>query len=211
MKSVKSICSKCTECCKRYNITLLPKEAKRIQKKLNLKEEEFVRKYCSLSLQFFPSLKSKNHFVFSKAKISEKIRKKLKEKSASNYFFLLPNISLKKSKKCVFLKNDLCEINSVKPEQCKLFPFISLKKETSFWKKYPFCLLLKQGFKPEKNFKEKSVKHYSNVKNYFESIKEKGFLLEWEEIPEKGFYFFKDENLGEITKKDFLEAIETFK
>jgi len=211
MKSIKTVCSACLECCKRYDITLLPEEAEKIRKKLNLSEKEFVRKYCSLSLQFFPATKSKNPFVFSKAKISEKIRKKLKEKSTSNYFFLLPNISLKKSKKCVFLKNSLCEIHSVKPKQCKLFPFISLKKETAFWKKYPFCDLLKEGFKPEKDFKEKSVKHYSKVKNYFDSVKEKGFLSVWKEIPKKGFYFFKDEKIEKISKKEFLQAIETFK
>lgn len=211
MKSIKSVCSNCQECCKTYNITLLPEEAERIRKKLKLKEKEFMEKYCDLTLQFFPAKKSKNPFTVSRKKIPKKIIEKIKEKSNSNYFFVLPNISLKKKQKCIFLKNSLCSVHSVKPEQCVLFPFISLKKETAFWKKYPFCGLLKQGFQPEKGFKEKSKAHYEKVKNYFGLIKKKGFVSVWKELPEKGKAFFKDEKLCKITKNEFLGLTENFK
>jgi Fe-S-cluster containining protein len=211
MKSIKSICSKCQKCCKKYNITLLLEESERISKKMNLKEEKFIQNYCDLTLQFFPTFNSKNYFVIKKTKLPKKIQEKLKKHSKSKYFFVLPNISLKNNKKCVFLKDGLCEINSVKPGQCKLFPFISLKKETSFWKKYPFCELLKDGFKPEKGFEKKSEKHYKKVKEYFELIKEKGFDSIWKILPEKGNAFFKDEKLCAISQSAFLELTKTFK
>ena len=211
MKSIKSICSGCQECCKQYNITLLPEETKRISKKLNLSEKEFIEKYCELMIQFFPSFNSKNPFVLHYLKLPKKFREKLKEQTQSKYFFVLPNLAIKKTKKCVFLENGLCAIHSVKPEQCNLFPFISLKKETSFWKKYPFCELLKQGFKPEKTFAEKSEKHYAKVKEYFEEIKEKGFEKKWKILPEKGNAFYKDEKIALISKNEFSKLIETFK
>ena len=211
MKSIKSICSECQECCKKYGITLLPKEAEKIAKKLNLSEKKFIQKHCDLMLQFFPSKNQKNYFIINKKEIPEKIRKKLKEKNSSNYFFVLPNISLKKNSKCIFLEKGLCKIHSVKPEQCQLFPFISLKKETSFWKKYPFCELMKQEIKPEKNFMEKSGKHYEKVKEYYEKIKKAGFQSVWKNLPEKGNVFFEDEKLSKITKNEFLKLIETFK
>jgi len=211
MKSIKSVCSACQECCKQYNITLLPEEAKKIEKKLNLIEKEFIEKYCDLSIQFFPSFNSKNPFVLHYLKLPKKFREKLKEKTNLKYFFVLPNLALKKTKKCVFLEKGLCTIHEVKPEQCKLFPFISLKKETSFWKKYPFCNLLKQGFKPEKNFMEKSEKHYEKIKEYFEKVKENGFKSEWKNLPEKGNAFYKDEKITQITKNEFSKLTETFK
>ncbi len=208
MKSIKSICSNCKQCCKQYNITLLPKEAEKIRKKLNLTEKTFVQQYCDLSLQFFPSFESENYFVINKELISEKIKKKLIKKSNAEYFFVLPSISLKKTSYCVFLKNGLCEIHEVKPEQCSLFPFISLKKQTNFKESYSFCELLIQGFKPEKEFKEKSKQHYENIKNCFNKIKEKGFNSVWKILPEKGNVFFEDKKISEITKKDFLDLIE---
>ncbi|MBU2100571.1 YkgJ family cysteine cluster protein, partial [Candidatus Micrarchaeota archaeon] len=73
MKSIKSICYECQKCCKKYDITLLPAEVKRISKKLNLSEKKFIEKYCDLTLQFFPSFNSKNLFVIQKAKLPKKI------------------------------------------------------------------------------------------------------------------------------------------
>jgi Fe-S-cluster containining protein len=207
MKSIKSICSECCECCKRYSITLLPEEAKRIREKLNLNEKDFIREYCDLILQFFPSFNLKNPFVIHSSKTPKKVLSKLRKHSDSIHFFVLPNISLKKEKYCVFLENGLCAIHSVKPMQCKLFPFISLKKETSFQKKYPFCNLLKEGFVPAKNFRGKSLKHYKRVKEYFDSIKREGFVFVWKFLPEKCFAFFEDKKLNEITQKEFLEVI----
>jgi len=211
MKSIKIVCSACQNCCKKYNITLLPKEAKRIALNLNLREKAFIEEYCDLTLQFFPAFNSKNFFVLSKKNITKKIQEKLKNHSNSSYFFVLPNISLKNNKKCVFLEKGLCRIHSVKPEQCRLFPFISLKKETSFWKKYPFCKLLEKGFQPEKDFKQKSEKHYRKITRNFDGIQEKGFTFVWKNLPKTGNAFFKDKKICKITKNDFLKIIESFK
>ncbi|MFH1663836.1 MAG: YkgJ family cysteine cluster protein [archaeon] len=213
MKSIKSICSACQECCKRYNITLLPKEAEKIAKKLGLSKKEFIEKNCELMLQFFPSGKTENFFAVKKQVVPEKILEKLEKHSDSDYFFVLPNISLKKKEHCVFLENGLCTIHEAKPMQCKLFPFISLKKETDFKKSYSFCALLKQGFKHEKDFQEKSQAHYENIKNYFDKIKKQGFNSIWKILPKKGNAFFEDKRLCELSKEDFnaIFQAKTFK
>ncbi len=212
MKSIKSVCSACQECCKKYNITLLPKEAKKIAEKLKLTEKEFIEKNCDLSLQFFPFSKSEKHFVLHSTQLPKKLLEKLKKNSNLFYFFVLPNIMLKKTEKsCIFLENGLCQIYKVRPKQCVLFPAIFLGKENELKKKYSFCDLLKQGFKSEKNFEENSLKHYKNVKDYFDLVKEKGFESVWKELPRKGTAFFKDQKLCKITKNEFLKVIETFK
>ncbi len=211
MESIKSICSKCTECCKKYNITLLPEESKRISQYMNLNEKEFIENYCDLLLQFFPSFKSNNPFVVHYTEIPKKLYKKFQEHSEKDYFFVLPNISLKKTNKCIFLENGLCTVQEVKPEQCILFPFIIINEETKIKEKYLFCKLLKQGIKADENAKEKSLNHYTKVKNYFELIKEKGFQQEWKELPKKGAIFLEEKQIQKITQKDFLKLINLFK
>ena len=50
----------CTTCCEKYWITLLPEEAKNMAQELTISEEDFIKTYCTLFLQIFPTHFSKN-------------------------------------------------------------------------------------------------------------------------------------------------------
>jgi len=192
----------CDECCKRYWITLLPKEAKKISGLLKISEKKFMQKYCLLHLNLFPTEK-KTGMAVSSALIPKTIAKKAEKKLGKlpGFFILLPGIVLKRSEKgeCISLSNKMCEIYSVRPEQCSLFPFISMDKK-DLKQQYPFCRALEKGMKGSLD-----KPHLKNVNAYFAEIEKNGFESLWAFVPESGIVCIENKFLCRISKKDFLK------
>lgn len=206
-------CQRCLECCQRYWITLLPFEAKALAKCLGLKLEDFVRDYCEIYLQVFPKIKEKGLNV-SEAFIPGKIKSEMDEKNLAlpGEFTVLPWLSLKRVQgQCVLLaENRACLVHDVKPLQCQLFPFISLKKGNDFREIYSFCQGLKKS-KPKERMNEKKFReHLKQVKNYFSQVKEQGFQSVWGKVPSKGLFVFQDLKVCDLNKKEFLQFIAPF-
>lgn len=200
---------KCMECCKKYRITLLPEEAKAIAKMLRMRESDFLKKYCVLHLQLFPAQLSKDKLIIHGSALPKKTAKNIDSKLGylPDFFLALPAIALKKGKTCIFLKKNLCKIHKAKPMQCKLFPFIALEENADLKKMYPFCKSLKEKKISKKSFL-KCKKHYKSLSNYFEKVKKEGFLKQWKALPEKGIVVLKGTEIGAISRKEFLAAIQ---
>ncbi|MCX6800863.1 MAG: YkgJ family cysteine cluster protein [Candidatus Diapherotrites archaeon] len=204
-KKKSRICLACGECCRRYWITILPEESKRISKFLKVSENDFLEKNCVLSVKVFPKtvpgLLTCPSTFFPK-KIYKSIEKKLGFSPQS--FFVLPQIALKRNgKRCSFLlRGNSCKIYSARPEVCKLFPFIVLP---GYRESYPFCGLYRLGEAGCKNLKE-NRKQFRTVQKYFKKIDKNGFEGVWKTPPKNGRLFLNEEAVGEISISD-LNAI----
>ena len=197
----------CTTCCEKYWITLLPEEAKNMAQELTISEEDFIKTYCTLFLQIFPTHFSKNELKIHNKFLPKEIADSLK--SYLNYLpdfvLTLPILALKKNESCIMLENGLCKVHNSKPAQCKFFPFLSHEKNPDLKKLYPFCKALHTT-----DFSEIEVRgeeHYNKMFNYFESIKKEGFLKQWKVIPEQGIVISKGTSLGAISQTQFLKMI----
>jgi len=203
-KKASDICLSCAECCKRYWITVLPEESKKISKKLKKKESAFLEENCVLLVKVYPkSVKGVLTFptTFFPKRIVEEIKKELAELPQS--FFVVPQVVLKREgteqKACNFLQEDnKCFVYSVRPEPCKLFPFIAVE---GLRENYPFCGLFKATYK---DLSKESEKYFKKVKKYFAEIDKKGFTKKWKNPPKKGLLFLNETKIGEIT----LEELE---
>lgn len=204
-------CLSCTQCCKRYNISILPEEAERIAKGLGISLKEFFETYADLFIQLFPSSFKKEKLVVSINSFPKELQKNLIEANSS-HFLILPGIILKRNEDaCIFLKDNLCSIHEIKPEPCNLFPFISWNPETDLRKSYKFCAGL-QASKEQVTMQQKHTlaheKHYSNVKQNFEQIKRQGFKKVFSTLPSSGKLLIKDKFVSNISKKEFEEIIK---
>ncbi|MBN1940852.1 MAG: YkgJ family cysteine cluster protein [Candidatus Diapherotrites archaeon] len=198
---------KCDECCKRYWITVLPKELKKAAKQQKISEKKFIGKYCVLHLNFFPADGSTGSLAVPSVFLPKPVARKLSKELGilPLHFIVLPSIAFKRSSQgaCVFLSNKKCKIYSARPRQCVLFPFISMEK-ADLKKLYPFCKALQKS-KPRVLLEKSQVK---NVTKYFDSVAKKGFLKIWSALPSKGLICLKNWEIGKISKKDFLKIIE---
>lgn len=198
----------CMECCKRYWISVFPKEEKKAAFLLEKTEKDFLEKHCLLQAQLYPApQKSKNRLIIPLTRIPKKFHSKIKKETGflPEFFLVLPTIVFKRNKKsCEFLnqKNGLCKIYSVRPEQCRLFPFISFT-ERPLKKQYPFCAFL-QKKNPKKDFSASLKKQLKKTKEYFELVEKNGFRKTWAFFPKKGFLRLDTFFLGNISKKDFF-------
>lgn len=103
-----------------------------------------------------------------------------------------------------------CTIYGARPLECRLFPFISLKKNANYAELYPFCHGLHA--KGEKlNYVDLSFVHFRQVGEYMNKVKEKGFKALWGNWPKKGVLLYKDKAMGEISEEEFFQAIEPYK
>ena len=207
-------CGKCSQCCQKYWITVLPEEARAQAKALNLSPQAFIERHCQLFLQIFPGANGVEALTLSRALMPKKFVRALEEKGLAlpEKVLVLPQLAFKRDQgKCSLLGEDsLCIIYRQKPEQCHLFPFLSLKKkENDFKKLYPFCPALK-NFEGKMDFSEREQAHLQRVKDYFKSVKEKGFTQAWPFLPLQGKLCFRDELVADLTLEDFLKAIAPF-
>lgn len=207
-------CTNCGECCKRYFIQILPDDAKKISKFMGIPEKEFIRDYAQLFMQFFTG-SFKSGFLLPSAFLKKDFFNSIKElKSfAPNEVMALPTLAFKRSNdSCVFLTaSTKCKIYPSRPEQCVLFPFISLKKnEQNFLELYPFCKgLQKAGAKAK--FKNKSEAHFKRTADYFNKVKKQGFESQWKHIPKTGIAVLESKKIGSITRDEFMAIIEKTK
>ncbi|MDD5148041.1 MAG: YkgJ family cysteine cluster protein, partial [Candidatus ainarchaeum sp.] len=199
----------CSECCRRYWITVLPAELKKQARLMHLSEKKFIEKYCVLHLNLFPVTVPGKSLVVPSVFLPKKIASRLKRhfEPLPSHFIALPSIAFKRGKKgaCIFLSNNLCKIYSARPRQCALFPFISIEK-TDLALEYPFCPALKQKRMPAKKLLEKA--QLLNVSRYFESVAKKGFEKVWPALPSKAVLCLENNFLCGISKKDFLKILE---
>jgi len=85
-------------------------------------------------------------FEFEKEKFYDKLTTR---RFQNKTIFLLR----KKGKKCIFLKNNKCQIYAKRPFNCKMFPFdITKINGKYFWIIWDFCIFPKNKEKYLKNF-----------------------------------------------------------
>ena len=212
------ICLSCGECCKRYWITVLPEEAKKVVRLKGMQLREFLENDCILNVKLYrkttPGVLTYPTAFFPK-RIYELLKKELGLVPQS--FFVVPQVVLKreekivfnflnkKSKKemrsaCVFLKpENVCGIYEARPEPCKLFPFIAMP---DFREQYPFCLLY---LKSSKDYSIESRIYYKKVQHYFKKVHESGFLGLWRHPPLTGLIFLGEKQIGKITLRELME------
>ncbi|MDD5163133.1 MAG: YkgJ family cysteine cluster protein [Candidatus ainarchaeum sp.] len=196
----------CSECCRRYWITVLPKELEKQARLLRISEKNFIEKNCVLHLNLFPVEGPGGPLVVSSVFLPKKIASKLKKhfEPLPSHFIVLPSIAFKRGKNgaCIFLSKNLCKIYRARPRQCELFPFISIEK-IDLALEYSFCMALKHKPKIPRVLLEKA--QLLNVTKYFEAVEKNGFENIWGFLPKKGVACLENNFLCAISKKDFLE------
>ncbi len=200
---------KCSECCKRYWITLLPYEAKRIAEKLSLPLDEFIEKKCVLVAFLYARKSSGEKLSISSNRLPAKIASFAEQEfgTVPNAFLLLPVLALNRNSKgwCSMLKRGRCEVHNVAPVICQLFPSIAVSKRT-LRKVYPFCAALKQE-KFDHSLGLLDEKQKLRIDKYFEQVKKKGFLKIWKTLPSKAIVLVEGKKELAVSKKQFLELL----
>jgi len=200
---------KCSECCKRYWITLLPAEAKRIALKLGLSEQQFTKQKCTLVAHLYVRKEKTDRLTVSSNLLLSKAVLFFEKNFGTlpQFFLVLPCIALKRNARggCVFLRKGHCEIHAFLPAICKLFPFISLS-EKLLRELYPFCAALQQ-----KEFEQATgslnEKQRKKVNAYFNAVERKGFRQQWKALPGTALFLFEGEKEFRATKKEFLRFV----
>ncbi len=202
--------TKCSECCKRYWITVLPAEAKAIAAKLGLGEAQFIKQKCALVAHLYARKEKKDRLTVSSQMLPKKAVLFFEKNFGAlpSFFLVLPCIALKRNAKgeCVFLKGGRCTIHGFLPAICRLFPFISLS-EKPLRELYPFCAALQ-----EKEFEQATgslnEKQRKKVNAYFNAVEKNGFLSQWKALPGNALFLFEGEKELKATKKQFMQFIQ---
>ncbi|HLD58345.1 MAG TPA: YkgJ family cysteine cluster protein [archaeon] len=202
----------CSECCRKYWITILPTELKKAAKLMRLGEKSFIEKYCVLHLNLFPAHNADSGLGVSSVFLPKKIAQKIRAQTGGlhSHYILLPSIAFKREKSaCTFLSRNMCRIYSARPRQCALFPFISIAQK-NLPREYPFCKALSQrNARIPKDLLEKT--QLLDISSYFKSVSKKGFGKIWKFLPKKGVVCLENNFLCGISKKDFLELVSMAK
>ncbi|MEM4256771.1 MAG: YkgJ family cysteine cluster protein [Candidatus Diapherotrites archaeon] len=203
------VCQHCGECCKRYDIIIMPREADRQAKYLNLGLKNFVQTKTRLFLQIFFSDYSDSKLVIQSSFLPKRIVERFKERVGAlpNFFVALPMIALVRNNgACVFYDEEKgCLIYEARPLECILFPFISRGEIKDYSKAYHFCHGLR--FKGNVCYEDFSKIHFKEVFSYCEEIKKKGFSKVWKAWPKKGHLVFEDKTMSEISIEEFKQTI----
>ena len=219
-KQESSLCLDCGECCKRYWITVLPEEAKKISRLQKIQVKEFLQNSCTLNVKLFVKTTPGGltyPATFFPKRIYEILKKELGNVPQS--FFVVPQVTLIREEKnvfkftknksfkekrstCVFLLADnKSEIYDLRPEPCKLFPFIAMP---DFREQYPFCALYKET---SKDFSIESRIYFKKIQQYFKNIDDNGFVGVWRSPPEKGLLFLGEKQIGEISLNELVQMM----
>ncbi|MDD4250950.1 MAG: YkgJ family cysteine cluster protein [Candidatus ainarchaeum sp.] len=192
------ICLNCGECCKKYSITILPKESKKISKFLKISNKKFLQEKCELFVKIYPK-STPGLLTCTTCFFPKKIG--LMIDSILSYpphgFFVVPQIILKRiDGNCEFLlQGNKCKIYSKRPFPCKVFPFMVVP---GYEEQYPFCELFK---KSGKDNVKKSRLFSKKITEYFKTVDKIGFEKTWKYFPNNGKLFLSDELIGEISFK----------
>ncbi len=204
-KQESKICLSCGECCKRYNITILPSEASVIAKKLKISKKKFLEEHCELFVKVFPKTTPgvlTCPTAFFPKEIGDLLYNEFNYVPAG--FFVVPQISLKRKENghCRFLNSDnTCQVYDSRPTPCRLFPFMVLP---GYEENYPFCELF---HKTTKNYSKQSKKFQFELTSYFKKVDEKNMLGVWKNLPKKGKFFLNELFLGEISAKQIEKIL----
>jgi len=208
-KEESNICLSCGECCKRYWITVLPNEAKKISKKLKKTLKDFLRDDCCLLVKVYPkSVPGVLTFptAFFPENIFQELRKNLSDIPQS--FFVVPQVVLKREeingkKTCKYLENEnMCKIYKERPKPCKLFPFIAVE---GIREQYPFCELFQKTYK---DLTKQSGEYFREVKKYFKEVDTKGFDKVWKNPPKEGEFYLNETHLCKISLEELEQLIK---
>ncbi|HZX20583.1 MAG TPA: YkgJ family cysteine cluster protein [archaeon] len=209
-------CQRCGECCKRYYIVSLPEEVNRQAKFLGETKKEFIETHCQLFLHLFAREYSQDKIVVSSTLMPKHICDSIESVNGflPNFFIAVPAIVFKRKEDgfCEFYNKELpgCGIYSERPLECRMFPFISDKAISDYANEYKFCEGL--HFKDEKkSYVDASWMHFEQIKEYCDSLREKGFTSVWPAWPEKGVVLFENHLIGEINSHEFLDSIAGLK
>ena len=202
-KKEQAICLSCGECCKRYWITVLPDEAKKIAKKLNISEKKFLEEECVLLVNVYPK-STMGLLTYPVSFLPNRIHNLLEKISNPQAYFIIPQVVLRRQENVCTLLDDenKCVAYSVRPEPCKLFPFIAVK---GFREAYPFCELYKKKHKSNSKI---SRAYSKKMKKYFSLVAKKGFQKVWKTPPKKGLVFHFEQKIGEISLQEINEIQE---
>ena len=207
-KEESDLCLSCAECCKRYSITVLPEESKKIAKLLEKKEKDFLENDCVVSAKLFPkSVQGVLTYptTFFPKRVYSMLERELGRNNVPGSFFVVPQVILMRELEgqrniCSFLgEENKCSIYSARPEPCRLFPFIAMP---GIREQYPFCPVYQRTYR---DLSKESRAYYKKVKQYFRKVHSKGFSALWESPPLQGPIFLSDKQIGTIS----LEELET--
>ena len=207
-KEESGLCLACAECCKRYSITVLPEEAKKVSKLLGKKEKDFLENDCVISVKLFPkSVQGVLTYptTFFPKRVYSMLEHELGRGNVPGSFFVVPQVVLKRIPEdgrniCSFLGGEnKCEIYPARPEPCRLFPFIAMP---GIREQYPFCPVYQRTYR---ELSKESRTYYKKVKQYFRKVHSKGFSALWKNPSHSGPIFLSDRQIGEVS----LEELET--
>lgn len=204
-KQESEICLSCGECCKRYSISILPREVPSLAKTLKISKKKFLENHCELFVKVFPKTIPgilTCPTAFFPKKIGDLLYNEFNYVPAG--FFVVPQITLKRKENghCQFLNNDnTCAIYKVRPSPCKLFPFLVAP---GYEENYPFCELFQKTYK---DYSKQSRKFQKEITQYFQEVDIKGFEKVWKFLPNNGKFFLNDSLLGEINKKQLIKIL----
>lgn len=190
------------ECCRRWWITLLPKELERAVAFTGLPRKRFVEEKCVLFAELFPLNKKKNGIVIFSGLLPEHLAVQVRESFGflPDFFLALPALAFKRAgKKCVFLdKSNLCSIYPVRPRQCSLFPDLSVEgKPSELYGFCPLALKAKGGLDSE---------HFQRLSHYYSEVEGRGFSVMWAHLPREGIISVQGSEFR-VSRQEFLELL----
>ncbi len=203
-------CQKCGECCRRYAISALPHELERQAKFFKMGEKEFIGVYGRILLQFLPFSSSDHPLAMHVSMIPKSTYEQLKKNGfEGDYAMMLPMIGFKKQEYCVFFnpKTFGCTMHLVKPMQCTLFPFTSLKDNEDYSKAYDFCEQ-SRILSPTEKTKEIQSFHRKEWKTFFDKVALKGLKGGFDHWPAEGDVIHNGKIIGKITLPNLHTLIE---
>lgn len=203
-------CQKCGECCKRYAISVLPNEVERQAKFFKLPVSQFMGIYTRLLVQIVPFSSGQHPLALHTSMIPKALWKKLQDAGFdAEYAMILPMIGFRKQEYCVFFdpKSFGCTMHPVKPLQCSLFPFTSLKQNEDYAKAYDFCEL-STITSPTKYTQAFIQVQRQNMHNYFDAVAQHGLAKVWPALPAQGEVVYNGKALEEISLETLNEWLE---
>ncbi|MBM3282553.1 MAG: YkgJ family cysteine cluster protein [Candidatus Diapherotrites archaeon] len=212
-EQIYAICKTCGECCKRYAISVLPRELAREAKFFKLSEKEFTAIYTRLLVQIVPFSSGQHPLSLHTSMIPQNVWKKLQAAGfSSDYAMILPMVGFKKKEYCVFFdpKTTSCTMHEVKPAQCTLFPFTSVEKNIDYAKAYDFCELSRVEKPTNEIFAAQDAQRVE-MRNYFDAVAEKGLSNVWKNIPNAGDIIYNGKIISTITLNELNEWLAAAK
>ncbi len=206
-------CARCGECCKRYAISVLPDELEVEARFLKLDPRAFTLLYTKLLVQIMPFSSANHPLALHTSMIPKPIWEKLKAAGFdAQYAMILPMLGFKKEEYCVFFdpKSFGCTIHPVKPKQCRLFPFTSLKDNEDYSKAYDFCELAAIT-SPTAHTKTEQDSQKQKLRNYFDAVGEKGLERVWKYLPAEGDLIYPGYFTQKITLDELKQLLSTAK